>query len=276
MLLFLLAAARAACPEPSTNESLLGTLIAAEQAYAQGDVGAFTGRIREARGALPCLGEQARPELVAAWHRSGALEPLVVPEPSDRPVVIASLRALLAIEPGYAFPESLAPQGNILPIWLAEAREAGASERVRVSTPPRATLLFDGREGEDRPVDTPVIVQLRWDGESGVRYTAALDPGTSLPDWRSLGLIPPEPEQDELRLSRPGTLAVAGGALALTATAGTLFGLGLANRAEFNALETNEGAEDLIQRSHTLTLLGAAAGLGAAGLAGVTVAFGGL
>lgn len=277
MLFVVLAAnaARAVCPEASSNESLLGTLIAAEQAYAQGDVGVFTSRIREARAGLPCLAEVARADLVAAWHRSGALEPLVVPEASDRPVVVASLRALLATQPGYTFPESLAPQGNVLPVWLGEARDAGPGERVPVLAPERTTLLLDGRESQDRPQDRPVIVQLRWEGESGVRYTAALQPGEPLPDWQAIGLVPPIPVLEGPRqLSRRGTLLVGGGALALTATSGAFLGLGYANRATFRGLETPDEAETLIDRSHTLSLLSAVTALGAAGLTTVVLTMG--
>lgn len=271
MYWLLLTLAHAVCPEAATVESVLGALTAAEQAFAAGDAGAFASRTSAARAALPCLREPVGPALAAAWHRNGALDAMVMLEADDRPVVLAALSAMLASDPSYRLPAALAPQGSLLPVWLEEARARGAGPGAPLLAPERTRVLLDGRDATERPEDRPLIVQLQWEGSAEVRYTAALAPGEALPDWAALGLLPPAPGATVARLGRPATLGLSGGALACAALSGVFLGFGYANREQFLALETNEGAEELIARSRRYSVAGAISAAGAVGLGAAVV-----
>jgi len=265
-----LGGAWAACPEPTSNAELAGVLRSEEAAYAARDVAGFTTLATRARGALPCLSEPITPAVAAAWHRDSALQATVAITAEARPAVVASFRAMLAVAPDDPLPPGLAGTGSVLPAWLDEARAAGPGPSAPVSPPEGAHLLFDGLQGAARPTDRPTILQLVWEDPARVVYTAELAPGSPMPDWEALGLLPSEQIVEPTRwsLSRRSSLLVGGGALALSVLGGLALGLGEGNRADFLGATSPEDAGEAIARSHALSALG---GVSAAGVAGLSV-----
>ena len=268
----LLPEAGAACAEDATLSQLASDLRQAEDAFVAADAPAFLRATTEARAALPCLAEPLTPSVAAAWHRNEALERIVSPTTQDRPVVIAALRAMAIADPGYRFPAKLASEGSVLPGLLAEATAMGEVPHSRISTPESTMLVLDGAPGRDRPEGLPVIVQLMWREDLRVHATIPLAPDQPDPDWEALGVLPPPPPPPPDRLSRPATLALTGGAVALSLIAGGALGWGEANRVEFHAEDTPYSAlPALQQRSHALTFTAIGAGIGAAGLGALVV-----
>lgn len=270
-LLLFISAARAACTGAVTLDQLSAGLRQAEAAFAASDAPQFLRATASAREALPCLAEPLTPGVAAAWHRADALERIVSPQAEERPAMLAALRAMSNADPGYQFPRTLAPEGSVLPSLLEEAEALPPAERVRVEVPDRTLLLFDGQPGREWAGGLPVLVQVMWRDDLSVHLTLALGPGQAMPDLAALGALPP-PIVSDARLSRPATLAAAGGALALSLVAGGALGWGEANRAAFHDPATDYAAvPGLVDRSHALSFTAIGAGVGAVGLGALVV-----
>ena len=264
--------ANAACSGEIGLSALAEDLRQAEGAFAAADAPLFLRATAEARAALPCLSEPMTPGVAAAWHRSVALERIVSPAAQDRPLVLASLRAMSRADPGYRLPAALAFDGSVLPALLSEAEAMDPPQRSRFSAPDGTFVLLDGAPSQERELGLPVVAQLVWRQDLRVHATIALAPDQPMPSWSALGALPPPPPPPPDRLSRPATLALAGGAIALSLVAGGALGWGEANRATFYDPETPySAAPALQQRSHALTFTALGAGLGAAGLGALVV-----
>lgn len=271
MLALLLPVALAACPEPTTTDDLLQSLNAAETAFAAGDAPSFSCVIGQARAALPCLGEPASPDLVAAWHQGRALDEIAHYDPTTAPAVIAELRAALAAKPDYALPPALAQEGSLLPPLLMRARVPTPSATTPVVGPASTQILIDGVQGGERPLDRPFLLQVERDGQ--ILYTAELGVGQPAPDWEALGFQPPP--KARRRLGRTPTLVLLGGGFALTGIGGLSYGAALANLSDWRAADAEpEEIPALIQRSHRLTATALVTGLVGVGAGAVALGYG--
>lgn len=177
MLPPLLAAAASAadCPVPVAANALLARLDAAEDAYADLDVDAFTTAADAVALELPCLEEPVTIELAARVHRIRAL---LQWGDANEAAARRSLAALKRITPAETLPVDLVPSGHALHQALAQA---DATTWDVVPEPVEGdTLSFDGTPGA-RPAHQPTIAQhLR--GEE-VDWTVLLAPDAALPEY---------------------------------------------------------------------------------------------
>lgn len=212
MLLFLTATlqtALAGCESPTSNASLHTALDRALEAYEGLDVEGFQQSTTDATNQIPCLSETLTPAIAARFHRFRGLRAFVE---RDEAMAELSFAAARALQPAFAFPESLVPAGN--PV-LDRYGAIDLTPLARTPVPPAATgrVWLDGGSGP-RLEGLPVIFQ--YEGPDGTVSTSALlAPGAALPRYPLEG--PPSPggggrgKQRALRYSGIGLLAVGGG-----------------------------------------------------------------
>ncbi len=213
--------ARAECGTPVTTSELVGMLEKAEWAYGEADLAGFSAASGELRGELACLSEEVPRNIAARVHRAIGLRGFVDRDPDVSTRAFAAARV---IEPAYAFPTSMVPEGNpVLADYNAIPTDAG--EYRDVLAPADGTLVFDGRPGLSRPASWPTLMQfVSSDGE--VTETLYLWPDQALPVYEIAPQQPTgpdtsqEPELRQKRVSVPllaaaGGVALASGALLL-------------------------------------------------------------
>jgi len=135
---------------------------ASVQAYQDMDAQAFTRARSSANATLECLKEPVTPEVALRFHVMDALDAWLARDP-DRGVLAFS--AVLAINPSWTLPASLAPPDHPLRLQFQEARTHPLTGEAPVLTSDEARLRVDGRENAKRPSDRPAILQwIRRDG----------------------------------------------------------------------------------------------------------------
>ena len=166
------------CPQPVSVSELVVSLELAEAAQADADLVGLHASTDRATEQLACLQEPITRALAARFHRTLGLRLLLDREMDEARRAFAASRS---IEPGYRFPETLVPQGNpVLDEYHALPVENPALQQVPV--PRQGYLLFDGREGSQRPVSWPAVVQL-CDEDGAVLATSWAWPGDPLPEY---------------------------------------------------------------------------------------------
>lgn len=168
--------ARAAdCERATLGTDVLATLDAAEAAYARVDVEAFEAAVVQARAEVSCLQEAVTPAVAAQLHRLEGLSAFVE-DARDR--AVTAFAAARSLEPDYSFPSTVVPPGNpVIDQYLARP---ATSATERLPPPADGKLRLDGRPGEDRPLELPVLLQVI-DPEGRPGVTAYLWPGDALP-----------------------------------------------------------------------------------------------
>jgi hypothetical protein len=116
------------------------------QLDAQGLSAAHTALMSE----LPCVSEPLTAELVAGVHQVEALARFAAGQPST-----AAWRSTLAAWGAFQLDPVLAPEGHPLRMELDAARTLPEGDFEGL----REGLLVDGREGHERALDRPVLVQ---------------------------------------------------------------------------------------------------------------------
>ena len=167
----------------------------------------------------------------------------------DEGAATAHFRSLLATDPSFVLPDSLAAPGSLLQRAFEAARTAEPGETDRVHA---TELWVDGERARRVPVDRPFVAQAS--GEMGLQtWLVSAQP---LPDDLQLALGAPVPTR------APLFLGVGGGA-ALILGGAALF---LASRtsAELDGAPTLAAGDALLIANHRY--VGAGAGLGAIGL----------
>lgn len=192
---------RAPCHDEVDGRAFETQLDAAEGALAEMDVVGFNELADELAGyTLPCMVTPLDSETAARFHRVMALALYAVSE--DTAGLSMDAARLAAVE--------IAEDDSFLPPSHPLRQRPDLSLRTRrVPEPEAGTLLFDGRDGQDRPRDTPAIVQVL-DQTGRSKFTAYLGPAEALPPYRAV------PRQ------RNTLLACAGGATALAGGTSTL------------------------------------------------------
>ncbi len=199
-LLLSIAPTWAVCPEePLAPAALRGSLENAAVAFAAMDGDSFDAALTAALDGLPCLGSVLAPVEAAAVHRVLAYQSFL---DDDRDGALQSMHAAVALQPDYALPGGLAPEGGALDVLYREAGERPASLQVAMDAPRGAVAWVDGSEASTRPANVPAIVQLSMRDGTAL-WTAYVPPGGHLPEWfRADGEVPggadgPPPRLDE-------------------------------------------------------------------------------
>jgi hypothetical protein len=278
LLLLAVASAGAACDAPTTSADLGASLAVADQAFAAMDLDAFQAAVSTSDATLACLREVLTPFDVAAWARVQALHAYVATE-TDQTVQWFSTS--LAIQPMFALPTSIAPDGNPLQALYVEARDRTPAEASAVTPPPGGVLYIDGARATTRPGGRPSLMQaVAADGT--LRWSASVGASDPLPDWTTLGFeapvvveqapIMPSPVASSRGGPSVGLLAGAGGAAVVS---GGLYAYALVSRGQYDDLGGSElSTEDLARmRSRINTSVGVSAGVGALAVGLGTVAF---
>jgi hypothetical protein len=250
------AAAHAACTFRATPERLREALDSAEAAYVSLDVAEFERAMTEVDFVVPCLEATVDPAIAARLHRMRGLGRFAA---GDQEGARESLLAARRIEPTYVFTTDVLPPGFELR-QVYEQLPVEAGETQRLPRPARdASAWFDGVEARERPVDVPVLWQLRTGDGVQTRY---LEPAEAMP-WY------PGANRDQL----PWLV----GSAATGVAAGTLLGLARYN----HQLVTNpvDGTERFgdeaaleAQQQRTNVLAAVGVGLGTAAVGELVVA----
>jgi len=176
LLLAAAAAARTQCP--ATAAEVRGKLDATFAAFQAMDERAYDQRRGDLTEHVACLAERAPPLLARDLH---LLESLDRYQRHDNPGALLALRAVLAIDPGYAVSTDLVPEGNEFRGLLAQARRLGSGPPSVLLRPREGEFFVDGLPAAgERPSDRAALVQ--WVAPTGrVCWTAHLDPVQRLP-----------------------------------------------------------------------------------------------
>ena len=169
--------------EPSTCEistaELAGIVDAALDDYSSVREQSFTkGRV-EANLKLACLTERASNDLIQDYHLLKALTAFL---DGDKVSTVASLRALLALDPEYQIPATIAPVGHPFQRLLVEARSTTETTERELIDPDQGLLLLNDVEGKRRSLQRASLVQ--WVDRAGTPcWSAYLQPNQSVPLW---------------------------------------------------------------------------------------------
>lgn len=243
--------AEAACP--STPLELQQLIDQALLSYESWEWESFARACEALDAAAICAADPLDVLSVSRVHLVHALAAGVT---KDEGTATAHFRSLLATDPTYVLPDSLAAPGSLLQRAFDEARAAEPAETQRVRA---SALWIDGERSRHMPVDRPFVAQAQ--GEMGLQtWLVAAQP---VPDDLALALGAPLPARTPL------LLGASGGAAALLGGAA----LYLASRAASDldgAGSLGEG-DALLVANHRYVYGGAALcgvglGLGAAGL----------
>jgi hypothetical protein len=278
ILLTVAAAAGAPCEEPVTVEELRHSLDLAATAWVVMDRGSFEASTAERRAALPCLSGPVDPELAIQLHLHEALA-WSLERRSD--LSQAAFRSILALQPSWELPGTMAPGRHRLRIDFELVRGRPVPDDSRPLAPPGdGSLLVDGLPAEEVPRARPFVVQML-DREDRVQRTHYFTPGSELPDpasdegwWDYQGGSQPLAGGGGLEPNRAPYLL--GGAVGVALLAGGLYTLASVRAAELERGGTDCG--DLESgRQRVNQLVGASAGLGVVGvglgISGLVVAF---
>ena len=166
------------CPEPVSATDLVRSLERAEQAFAAVDVPTFLAETDTLRGQLPCTRERIPRNVIASLQRTEGLRNFIDRTGSRSEQAFAAARA---IEPDYAFPDTLVPADHpILGSYDAIPVESGYY--LSVPAPAEGYLHFDGRPGASRPLAWPAIIQV-YGARGEVLTTTYVWPEEALPSY---------------------------------------------------------------------------------------------
>ncbi len=172
-------AVSAGCPASVPVSALNASLALPEAAQPDADLVALHSSTDRALEQLPCLREPVTRATAARFHRTIGLRLVVDREMEQARRAFAAARS---VEPAYRFPETLVPQGNpVLDEYNAMSVDSPSSQQVPV--PSDGYLLFDGREGDERPGSWPTVVQLVG-SDGAVRASAWAWPDDPLPSYQ--------------------------------------------------------------------------------------------
>lgn len=216
----------------------------------------FNQSVDSATAALECLAEPMPPEQAARLHRLIGVHRFVH---RDRVLAEAAFLAARTVDPEYAFPENMVPQGHGLRT-LYESVQPGSSYED-VPKPASGELLFDGDALAGRPVQSPTIVQIR-DRRGRVVSTNYLETGAPLPDFRA------RKNPTQRSKSNAPLIGLAVGAGSAAVISASLLAVSASSNTSFNQYDPSRDLaqlDDLRDRTNTLGAVGVSAGIVALG-----------
>ena len=244
------------CQDYLRAKDLVRIITEGDTAFSALDDETFASARREAVKSVQCLEEPLSPGQAALLHKLQALGAFV---DRDDAAAVASFHSLVLASPGYALPDSLAPEGHPLRTHFAVAEGMVVVPGAPLPTPKSGRVHVDGRPATAAPQGRPWVFQ-HIDDSGAVLGSALVASGEGVPEYANKGL-PVEPGARR-GLNRP--LAVTSGVAALASGALYLSARGTA--AQFWEPTTPTGQLDgLRDRTNTLGWLSAGAGVVAVG-----------
>jgi hypothetical protein len=125
LLLVIAGASRAQAACPSTAADVLQAVNAAEASFSAMDAGSFGTARDQALTLLSCLTEPLAPMDAAALHRVEGFAAFLA---MDEPGALASFTPAVRLQPGYALPSTIAPEGSPLASLYRAASSASVGE----------------------------------------------------------------------------------------------------------------------------------------------------
>jgi hypothetical protein len=239
------------CPLRFPLASLLEKLDEAQAAFARFDAETFTTAMESSSLLLPCLKDPVSTDLAARVHRAEGIRLYAA---GNKEAALSSLRAAKAIEPNYAFPKGLFPEGYAL-LSEYEGLDIQALPANKTPLPKVGVFHFDGLATRSRPSDRPTFFQhIATEGDT--LQTVYLRQNMPLPDYAI------NPKLRNTLLAITASLAVA---------AGGVYGYGWKSRSDFfrGDLSRPELAALQARTNVAFALAGGLATMTAGGVVGV-------
>ncbi len=198
--------ASADCPSPTTLSVLQDAYARGEQSFANLDIEGLNQASDDAAQALPCLVEPITLNDAAAYHRLMGMSAFANQE-RDR--VKAEFHAARLLQPGYAVPEEVAPQGHPMIAAYEEAVLLDEGAHEEPVPPLGGYVTVGGVRGATRRANSPAIIQV-FEGDGTITQTLHLGPG------EVMEMFGPPPLSETRNLRVPMLVATAAtGAVAL-------------------------------------------------------------
>jgi hypothetical protein len=141
------------------------------------DAAGFERAVHQLREQITCPEAAVAPELAVRVHLVMALDAFTDREPER---AREAFRAMLAIDPDWSPPASLAPRGNPLRELFDAAQRDDPALGADLAEPTVGSFYVDGRPATERPSDRPFVLQ--WIDEHGnARWSDWLPAGAHLP-----------------------------------------------------------------------------------------------
>lgn len=246
------------CETPSTLVELREQSARGEVAFANLDMATLESARAEAMARLPCVEEVVGPNDAAAFHRLMGLYAFVS---GDREQVAPEFHAARKLEPGYTFPEHVAPPGHPLIEAYSEAALLNEGDLQFPIAPKGGWINVGGVRGAPRGVGSAAILQV-FDGDGAIVETLYLPAGYALPTWGRV-------EDDGARRGMHiGLISATGGT---TLAAAGLYAVARGYEQQFEATTDPAELEPLQARTNAFAAGAIGAGLLSLGLVGVTV-----
>jgi hypothetical protein len=274
IILWLAAAAEAACSGSVSPAEIQSKVDAALEAWAALDDAGFSTKAAEVESTLPCVSAPLSPGQAAALHRLRGLEHFAGGQDDLAGLAFAAART---VDPASRLSEAVAPSGGPLADLFEKAPTAAAAAQVPLDLPPVAAVWVDGKQGPVRPDAVPSVVQIGPAGTTKVVFTARMGPGgvSALPaDLLTRLASPPkiaDLDTDVLKSGGGGGggkgWLIAAGASAVVS--GGLFGAAIATRGAY-VNEPSASSYNLNRATYwgsvgTIGLAGVFGGIGLAG-----------
>jgi hypothetical protein len=177
LLSLLLAAAASGASCPVAMDALLEQADAGIASFEDMDADGFQRAVHVLREQIACPEAAVDAELARRLHLVMALDAFTDQEPAR---AREAFRAVLAADPTWRPPASLAPLGNPLRVLFEEARRDDPALGADLAEPTVGSFYVDGVEATERPSDRPFVLQ--WLDEHGnVRWSDWLPAGAHLP-----------------------------------------------------------------------------------------------
>lgn len=231
----------AACAKPTTIADLAHVGAEGEKAFMDPEgvarLHAFTIRAREQ--VLPCLKDPITSRDAAAFHRLMALSAFTQ---KDLGRVRSEFHAARKFEPGYVFPPDVVPETHRLRTLYEQAAALEDGKLEVVFPPEGGYITVGGVRNAPRPEKTPVIIQV-FDPFNHVLETRYVQPGEKLPVWgkNPFGMTAKDFGIDNRSAwVTPKTWYISAATAAVVT--GTLYGIALYNKAQFNDVSRRDTA----------------------------------
>ena len=229
-----------------------------EAAFANLDMATLEAARADAMARLPCVQEVVGPGDAAAFHR---LMGLYAFASGDRAQVAPEFHAARKLEPGYTFPEHVAPPGHPLIEAYSEAAQLDEGDLQFPIAPRGGWINVGGVRGAPRGVGSAAVLQV-FEADGAIVETLYLPAGYALPTWGRA-------EDTGGRQGAHIGLISATGGTALAAAG--LYAVARGYEQQFQTTDDAKELEVLQARTNGFAAGAIGAGLVSLGLVGVTV-----
>ncbi len=205
-MLLWLAAAHAACPEPTDIAGLNRWANEVELAFSARDKGRMTTAADSAKAELTCIDERLAPADIATFLRAQGVAAFIERERSEAASLFETAREL---DPDFAFDAELLSESHPLR-GLYESIPAGAAAVTNpLDDPAEGWLSVNGTVAKTVPVGRAYVLQ-RFDPAGAVLDTWLVGVGSPVPDYPTASEAPVEQPR-----SGDGSSVVVGGGILL-------------------------------------------------------------